>query len=87
METMTKGRVYVTLDSKGQPKHISYYDKHDKRKKQIDLTHTHFVDGKPVKPHMHKGYFHNEKGDYEPSSKEQKMIDRVLRTWHNKLSK
>ena len=27
METMTKNRVYVTLDYKNEPKFISYYDK------------------------------------------------------------
>ena len=37
METMTKNRVYVTLDQDGNPKFISYYDKDNKRRKQIDL--------------------------------------------------
>lgn len=84
METMTKGRIYVTLGNDSNPKHITYYDKHDKRQKQIDLTHTHFVNGVTTNPHTHKGYFHNEKGDFIPSEKERKMIDRVLKTWHNK---
>lgn len=87
METMTKGRVYVTLDKKNEPKHITYYDKEDKRYKQIDLSHTHFVNGKAEKPHVHKGYYHNEKGDYLPSPKERKMIDRILKSWHNRRSK
>lgn len=87
METMTNGRVYVTIDHENRPKHISYYDKHDKRKKQIDLTHAHYVNGNPTIPHVHKGYLHNEKGDYKLYSKEQKMIDRVLRTWHNRPNK
>lgn len=43
METMTKGRIYVTLGNDNEPKHITYYDKHDKRQKQIDLSHTHFI--------------------------------------------
>ena len=41
METMTKGRVYVTLDSEGKPKFISYYDNSNKRIKQIDLDRPH----------------------------------------------
>lgn len=47
METMTKGRVYVTLGSNGNPKFISYYDKHNKRFKQIDIEGpAHIIDGK-----------------------------------------
>lgn len=87
METMTNGRVYVTVGNDNEPKSISYYDKHDKRYKQIDLTHPHFVNGVPTNPHTHKGYLHNEKGDYIPSEKEKKMIDRILKTWHNRRSK
>ncbi|MCM1570197.1 MAG: hypothetical protein NC081_12255 [Roseburia sp.] len=87
METMTNGRIYVTLGSDNEPKHITYYDKHVKRKKQIDLTHAHFINGIPTKPHTHKGYFHNEKGDYILSGKEIKMIDRIMKTWHNRRSK
>lgn len=84
METMTKGRVYVTVDKNNKPKHITYYDKQLKRKKQIDLSHVHYVNGKAEQPHTHKGYFHDEKGTYTPSSKESKMIDRVMRIWYNK---
>ena len=87
METMTNGRIYVTVDLNNNLKHISYYDKHEKRHKQIDLTHSHYVNGKAEQPHTHKGYFHNEKGDYKPSPKEKKMIDRVEKTWHYKNSR
>ena len=38
---MTKGRVYVTLDSEGKPKFISCYDNSNKRIKQIDLDRPH----------------------------------------------
>ncbi len=85
METMTKGRVYVTIDTNtNQPKYITYYDKNNKRSKQIDLRHYHNVNGMLEKPHVHKGYEHNERGDYKPSIKESKMIDRVLKIWYNK---
>ena len=37
METMTKGRIYATVNAQGQVKAITYYDKHNKRYKQIDI--------------------------------------------------
>ena len=47
METMTKGRIYVTVDKNTKDlKYISYYDKHNKRFQQIDLQHGHKVNGK-----------------------------------------
>lgn len=87
METMTKGRVYVTVDKNtDELKYISYYDKNNKRYKQVDLQHLHPVNGAPTSPHTHKGYMHNEKGDYIPTPKEYKMIDRVTKIWENKGS-
>lgn len=82
METMSKGRIYVTLDQRNEPKHISFYDKNNKRYKQIDLTHTHFIDGEPTVPHTHKGYFHNENGDVKPSTAEEKIIEKVKKKWY-----
>ena len=83
METMTKGRIYVTVDKKtNELKYIDYYDKNKKRYKQIDLQHYHKVNGVKEKPHVHKGYEHNEKGDAIPSEKQRKMIERVENTWY-----
>lgn len=88
METMTNGRVYVTVDKNTkQPKCISYYDKRNKRSKQIDFEHTHRINGILEKPHTHKGYTHNEKGDRKPTERERKMIDKVMKTWYNKKRK
>lgn len=88
METMTSGRIYVTIDKNtNQPKFISYYDKNNKRSKQIDLQHYHKINGVPEKPHVHKGYEHNEHGDFKPATKEQKMVDRIMATWYNRLDK
>lgn len=88
METMTKGRIYVTIATeKGvdKPKYITYYDKNNKRMKQIDLYgQEHKVDGKKTIPHTHKGYNHDEKGTFKPTPREQKMIDRVKKTWDNR---
>ena len=39
METMTKNRVYVTISNDtGKPKFVTYYDKDNKRYKQLDLS-------------------------------------------------
>lgn len=84
METMTKGRVYATIDYKGDIKHISFYDKNNKRYKQIDLDHYHKVDGGKEKPHTHYGYIHDENGTRRPNEKERKIIDRVYNRWHNR---
>lgn len=91
METITNGRVYATIaiapDGSKQPKYITYYDKHKKRYKQIDLFGPeHKVNGVPIIPHVHMGYIHDEKGTRAPTPKEQKMIDRVIKIWNNRLN-
>ena len=87
METMTEGRIYVNVSGNNNLKSITYYDKNNKRFKQIDLDHAHKINEKLEQPYKHKGYLHNEKGDYSISPKEQKMVDRVIKTWYNKISK
>lgn len=52
METRTPRRIYVTIGKNGLPKVISFYDKHGRKKAQIDLDHVH----KGEKPHKHGGY-------------------------------
>lgn len=87
LETMTKGRVYVTINENGMPKFISYYDTQNKRTKTIDLDKPH----KGMSPHVHHGYEHNEndgpKGATGLSTKERKMVDFVLETWYNRKNK
>lgn len=87
LETMTKGRVYVTVNNSNDLKFISYYDRTNKRTKTIDL-------GKPhhgLSPHVHHGYKHNEndgsKGATGLSVKERKMVDNVRTIWYNKINK
>ncbi|NMD37784.1 MAG: hypothetical protein GYA87_03780 [Christensenellaceae bacterium] len=87
LETMTKGRVYVTINDENRLKSISYYDNNNKRMKQIDLDHYHKVKDKNEKPHKHLGYYHNEKGDSTLSYKESKMVDFVNRVWNNRTNK
>lgn len=81
-ETMTNGRVYVTVNARDKIKSITYYDKHNKHFKQIDIGHEHKVNGEKKDPHTHKGYIHDEKGTYDVSPKERKMIDRVKKAWY-----
>ena len=84
METMTKNRVYVTLDGEGNPKFISYYDKDNKRRKQIDLDVPH----NGMLPHTHHGYFHNEndskKGAANVTTKENQLINLINQVWKEK---
>lgn len=76
MKTMTNNRVYVTLSSQGEPKYISYYDKENKRKKQIDFD----------KPHH--GYEHRENDGPKCYgnliTKEKAMVERVNKAWKEK---
>lgn len=83
-ETMTKGRVYVTVNEKDTPVSITYYDTSGKRSKTIDLTHAHAG----MKPHTHHGYNHNEldglKGAANLTPKERRMVERILKIWYNR---
>ena len=84
METMTKGRVYVTIGKNNRPKIITYYSDDGKRKKQIDIEgRPHQIKDEWVLPHTHKGYEHDENGTYHLSDKEKKMVERVLEIWDN----
>ena len=87
METMTHGRVYVTVNDGDTPKFITYYDASNKRFKQIDIDRPH----KGVSPHTHHGYEHNEndsaKGYANLTTEEKKMVERVKRIWYNRHSK
>lgn len=86
METMTKGRVYVTVGGNDLLQ-VIYFDQKIKRNKTIDLSHTH--DGK--KPHTHHGYNHSEndsaKGYANLTTKEKKMVEQVSKIWYNRHSK
>lgn len=87
METMTKGRVYVTVDGQNNLKAITYHDTENKRNKQIDLDKPH----QGMQPHTHHGYFHNEndspKGAAKLTTEERKMVDRVKKVWYIRNNK
>lgn len=84
LETMTRGRVYVTVGG-DQLMTITYFDENNKRSKVLHLDHAH--DG--VQPHEHDGYYPiivNGKKQYrKPNVEEQAMIDRVTEIWNNVL--
>lgn len=82
-ETMTKGRVYVTVNKDYSMTAITYYDTKGKRTKTIDLMHSH----KGKQPHTHHGYNHSEGGTTGLSAKEKAMVDFVTKLWHNKMRK
>lgn len=84
LETMSKGRIYVTVNNANELKYISYYNADNKKFKQIDLDHTHYVDGLPTRPHTHKGYLHSENGSFNPSFSEKRLIERVMKKWYNR---
>ena len=83
METMTSGRVYAHVEG-GDLKSIVYFDKANKRVKQIDVDHQH----KGLRPHTHHGYDHSEndsaKGASSLTTEERKMVDRVSNLWNNR---
>ena len=47
-ETMTKGRVYVTVNNSGEPKYITYHDKHNKRFNRADFSTPMTVEIRPL---------------------------------------
>ena len=86
METMTKGRVYVTVGG-DELLSITYFDNKNKRSKSINLDHLHHG----MQPHTHQGYLHNEddskKGAAKLTTQEKKMVERVYKLWYSHLNK
>ncbi|MDD3588254.1 MAG: hypothetical protein PHQ75_13815 [Thermoguttaceae bacterium] len=83
LETMTKGRIYATLDSEGKVGYITYYDETGKKFKQIDVDkHEHFDDGVSLgRVHTHMGYLHDENGSRKLTEDENILVQRVLKKW------
>ncbi len=87
METMTEGRVYAVVGG-DEVISVIYFDKNNRRAKEIDLTppaHNGLL------PHTHRGYFHQEYDKAETrlelTPKEEKMVERVLKTWDNRTTR
>ena len=85
-ETMTRGRVYVTVGGKDLLQ-ITYFNNVNKHSKTIDLKHFH----KGMKPHAHHGYEHNEedgsKGAANLTPEEKRLVARVYKIWYNYISR
>ena len=85
-ETRTRGRVYVEIGAKGNPKTIYYFDNSNKKSKSIDLSREHAG----IKPHTHHGYWRDgdgKKGASKLTPKEKKMVERVTKLWDEYKSK
>ena len=79
------GRVYAIINKHNEVHAISFYDKNNRRYKQIDLKGaTHSIDGERTIPHTHYGYNHDEGGTKVLSAEEKLLVDKVLKVWHNK---
>lgn len=88
METMTRGRIYGTINGKGTLKSLTYYDNSNKRSKQIDLEGiAHKINGVATLPHVHKGYIHDELGTRGLSKKEMNIVVRAINSWYNRGKK
>ena len=84
LETMTKGRIYVTINDEGKINAISYYGADGKRVKTINLLHSH-EQFKGV--HTHIGYYHDEGGTRALTADEKKLVAFVKKAWYNRHSK
>ena len=84
METMSKGRIYVTVDNNARLRNLVYFDEHNKRYKQVDIEgHKHTVEGQKISPHTHIGYLHDEGGTRALTTNERATLDKVQKLWEN----
>ena len=84
LETMTKGRIYATINDEGKINAISYYGADGKRVKTINLLHSH-EQFKGV--HTHIGYYHDEGRTRALTADEKKLVAFVKKAWYNRHSK
>ena len=70
-------------------KSLTFYDKNNKRNKQIDLEGVpHRVNGRSELPHVHYGYNHEEYGGtHALGAKDMKIVVRALNAWYNRDKK
>lgn len=89
METMTKGRIYGTVNNQEVLKSLTFFDSVNKRNKQIDLEGVpHRVNGVLTLPHVHYGYNHEEyRGTHALSSKDIKIVEKAVNSWYNRNKK
>lgn len=90
LETRTNGRVYVTLNKdNGEPQYVTYYDKKNKKFKQIDVrkNHRHYdiKNGDVGYEHTHKGYLHDENGTRKMTIKERSLVAKIKQEWRRNV--
>lgn len=71
LETMTKGRIYATINDEDKINAISYYGDDGKRIKTINLLHSH---ENFTGEHTHIGYYHDEGGTRGLTDEEKKLV-------------
>lgn len=84
LETMTKGRIYATINNNDEINAISYYGDDGKRTKTINLLHSH---EQFTGEHVHIGYYHDEGGTRGLTDEEKKLVAFVKKAWYNRHSK
>lgn len=84
LETMTKGRIYATINDEDKINAISYYGDDGKRIKTINLLHSH---KQFTGEHTHIGYYHDEGGTRGLTDEEKKLVAFVKKAWYNRHSK
>ncbi|MCD8368269.1 MAG: hypothetical protein LUC48_09655 [Clostridiales bacterium] len=80
LETQTKGRVYVTVNARGELNSINFYDDSGRREKSINLSG--HGEGKDI--HVHLGYYHSENGERPPNPSEIAIVEKIRRIWYNR---
>lgn len=85
METMTRGRVYATVDGENDIKYITFHDSENERNLTIEVKGPQHHGLKT--PHVHVGYEHDENGTRQPNDKEIKLVERVLSLWERRRKK
>ena len=86
LETMTPGRVYVTIGTDGEVNYISFYRRDGRKFKQIDVDHhPHYEKGINLgMRHVHEGYNHNENGSRRLTPGENSLVELVKKLWRNR---
>lgn len=74
----TAGRIYAIVSSKGELKHLAYYDADHKQAVSIDFLHDHHG----VRPHRHEYLSHDKNSPgVPPTAKEWELIRKIKKEY------
>jgi len=79
METMTKGRIYATVNG-NEVKAVTFFDDDNKRNVLLEK------DENTGTWHAHRGYYHNEYGNNAHDNltpRENAILDNIIKKWNN----